>query len=276
MSHGEGPQNESELGIRLSEELKDESKGSIEDQKKRNHHTVAKRFLAKNPQQGEENRALHEGFIELRGMARDGAASWKDHGPRNIRGPAEEFAVNEVADPSKAQADGRSDNDAVRYGPERHPLGPAEQPPCDGTAYETAVKGHAAMPDRNDFEWAAEEIPHVMILIEENVSQPCPCDETYEDVEEEGIHPGSFEADGPGALLSWDQEIRGEKSQHVHQAVPSHMERADGHQVGIDVRIRNHFQSPLIRCAAGFYPYALISIWGKLSTKALISSLTRR
>jgi len=51
---------------------------------------------------------------------------------------------------------------------------------------------------------------------------------------------GPFEADGPGALLPQDQEIGGEKSQHIHQAIPSHLERADSKKIRIDVRIGNH------------------------------------
>jgi hypothetical protein len=108
------------------------------------------------------------------------------------------------------------------------------------------------MPDCNDFEGVAEEAHKVMILVEEDVSQPRPCDKTYEDVEHEGIHPGPFEADGLGALLSWDQKIGGEKSQHIHEAVPSHLKRADSKNIRMDIRVRNHKDDPPLRFSSIF------------------------
>jgi hypothetical protein len=240
LSHGQSFQNESELSVRFSEKFKRESKYSIEKKKKGNHHPIRKRFLAKEPQQSEKDSPFHEGFIQLGWVTRERSAPGENHCPGNVCDPAVEFGVNEVADPAEAKADGSRHNDAVCYSPEGQFLSLAKPPPCNNTAYKAAVKGHAAVPDGDDFEGMAEIIGPVGILVEKHIAEACTCHEADGQLEDQILNKGSCEPDRPYSLLAPDEIVPCDESEAVHDAVPSNMKWADSNQVRIDARVRNH------------------------------------
>ena len=173
MPHGQEPQNEPEVGVRLPEKFDEETKDPVEKQEQGDHHAVRKSPFPEHPEKYKKNRPFHEGLVQLGRMAGKGAGAGKDHGPRHIRGPPVELAVNEVADSSQAQADGRCDHGAVRHGPKGHFVSSREQPAGKDTAYKPAVKGQAPLPHRNDFEGPAEKIRQVMVLVKENLLNLC-------------------------------------------------------------------------------------------------------
>jgi len=240
LSHGQRSQYESQLKVGFSEKLQEKSECPIEDQEKSCNHTVAKTLLAKEPQQGEENRPLHEGLVKLRRMAREGAAIWKNHPPRKLCDPAVEFTVNKICDPPQAKTDRRGDNHPVSNSPKWKGLAPAKPPSGNHGADQAAVKGHAAVPDGNDFQGITNKIRQIHVLVKKDVSQPGSGNKSNGKVKDEILDQTGREAYGAALFLPLDEKIGGEKAQHVHQAVPSYLERADFENIRIDVWIGNH------------------------------------
>ena len=79
-------------------------------------------------EQDKQHQPLEEGLIELARMPRLGAGAGKDHPPRQVGRPAPQFAIDEVAQPAEAQADGRRrDQDVAGQQNRQSPAAAEEQ-----------------------------------------------------------------------------------------------------------------------------------------------------
>jgi len=83
-------------------------------------------------------------------MARLSSPVWENHRPGNVCYPSVQFAINKISDPPKAQADRHGNARKVCNIPEVPALLVARNPRGNEDTDESAVKRHAALPDREN------------------------------------------------------------------------------------------------------------------------------
>src|SRR5262245_42298774 len=89
-------------------------------------------------------------------MPRHVSAFRKHHGPGDVRRPAVQFTVYEIADPAEAESYGSSSRDEVGNF-QKLPASPAaDVPRRQGHSHEPAVERHAALPDCEDGHGSAQ------------------------------------------------------------------------------------------------------------------------
>src|SRR5579864_6234099 len=79
------------------------------------------------------------------------------HAPRRVSHLAPQLAIHEVGESAEEQSDRRNDGDQIGNFEEVELVAPAKQPKRDRDAGKPAVKRHAALPDRNEADWIAQE-----------------------------------------------------------------------------------------------------------------------
>ena len=95
----------------------------------------------------------------------------KDHGPGQcgLCGPAPEFAINKISQSARRKAKGHQRCDEIRYTKKFNPTSPRKKSHCGDHPQHAAVKGHAALPDRQNFLGMLQVITR---LIKQYVAQP--------------------------------------------------------------------------------------------------------
>src|SRR4051812_29651279 len=89
-------------------------------------------------------------------MPRDDSALRKNHRPRNITGPAEQFSIDEVADAPETESDRGGGGAKVRNLPKIPTFLTGHVPRGQNHADESAMKRHAALPNGHDGERLAD------------------------------------------------------------------------------------------------------------------------
>ena len=112
-------------------------------------------------QHQEQEDAFQAGLVELARMARYLVrihVRGKDHGPRHggrVGGAAEQFAVDEVRQAAEEYADRRGATHDIGQVQEIYLLLAGEKEHRQQHAEQAAMEGHAAFPDRQDFQRVA-------------------------------------------------------------------------------------------------------------------------
>ncbi len=167
-------------------------------------------------------------------MARHRAAVGEDHAPGDIGRPAEEFAVDEVADPAQAQTDGEGGDIDIGALPEIDPVFAAEQPAADDQQETGPVEGHSPLPGGENLQGVAEVVGWI---VKQDVAQTA-AEDHRQDQDQVKVFKMHFQLRKlPAADLVTHQEVAGGEAEHVHQAVPADLQwtEADGDRVeGVD------------------------------------------
>ena len=96
----------------------------------------------------EKRHAFQSGLVKLAGVARQGTAARKNHGPGQVRGDAPpKLAVNKVGEPPESQTNRHGAADVIADVPLIYFFCPREQNDGDDHAQQAAMKGHAALGD---------------------------------------------------------------------------------------------------------------------------------
>src|SRR5215213_7740293 len=96
-----------------------------------------------------------------------------DHGPRHVRRLAPQFAVNEVTDTTRADADRWQRHRKIEYVDHRLAATAREQDERDGDADEATMERHAAFPDAKGAERLCED---ALGAIEQHPAEAPACD----------------------------------------------------------------------------------------------------
>jgi len=139
-------------------------------------------------------------------MARQRAAVGKNHCPRNIARPAEQLAVDEIADAAEPEPNGHGHHVEVGGLPEAEAMVAAVQQAGDDDAQAPPVKGHAALPGGENLQGVAQVVGR---LIEQDVAEPAAGDDTDDQVEVEVVEPFGHLPPAKAGELAADQKVGG-------------------------------------------------------------------
>ena len=180
-----------------------------------------------------EGDQVSRGFIQLHRVLRDIIYPRKDEAPGDIRGPAQDFGIEDIAQPDQSPGQGCWHCHAVQ-----HPhqwlvrVFASVNPERDKDSDCTAVAGQAAFPDGGDQPWVGEVIPR---LVEEDMSQARADYGAEEQVDQAGVQVRfvlAFHAVHP----LHDEEAYEEPRRH-EQTVPAERDGADPQEFGACVPI---------------------------------------
>ena len=162
----------------------------------------------------------------------------KAHGPGDIGRTAIELGVDEIGDAAEEQADGRGNGEQVADLPVVGP-GVKARPQDHGQHHtdETAVEGHAAIPDRDPGHRVAQIALRLPLqTVEQHRSQPPPGDHPDDDPEEQVVD--RTRGDGFGARQARpDPKIAQHQTGDVSERIPADRDRADADQNRVDLRV---------------------------------------
>ena len=194
------------------------------------------------PQAGEEENKIGDGFVKLSRMARyDVAVVGEDEAPGYVSRPADDFGVHEVAQPDKARRDGSGDGNVVQYAHQVHLHPPDVEPKCQDKSERAAVTRQAgvacvapavggAADGEEHLDGVTEEIGW---LIEEAVAEPCADKDADEAIEEEGVE--LFARNALAAVETGYDEVGQHESDSPAERIPAQAEVADvqGDEIGV-------------------------------------------
>src|SRR5262245_65259661 len=102
-------------------------------------------------------------------MSRHGTAFGKNHAPRDIRWPAEQFTIDEVADPAEPQSDWCCSAHQVGDFEKIPTFFASDVPRCQDHSQKTTVERHTALPNLED----GKRIPNITAqIVEQHVAEP--------------------------------------------------------------------------------------------------------
>ena len=107
-------------------------------------------------------------------MARGRAAGRKYHGPSDIGRPAPQFAVDEICNAAKKQADGHDSTNEIKQAEYGDVAGAGKQDHGEKHAQESTVEGHAAIPYLQSPNWVGD---HCTQIVKQDVSNATACND---------------------------------------------------------------------------------------------------
>src|SRR6185369_2385773 len=105
LAHGKESEEGAEMGIGLAEELHDEAEQAVTGHKGPAGHTGGGRSSCCKTNDQKQQQTLQKRLVELRRMPRHTSTTREDDSPGDIRLPAVQLAIDEVADPAQTQSD---------------------------------------------------------------------------------------------------------------------------------------------------------------------------
>ncbi len=238
MPHREGAENEPEVLVRLAEEFHHEAAQPVAGDEAPKDGARGRRPPPDPPQNDEQQEALERRLVQLRRMPALGSAAGENHAPFDVRRSAVEFPVDEVADPAEPQADRRGGRGQVGYRIDRDTAPPAEPPQRDDCSDETAVEGHAAFPDRDDFRWMFKVV--VGEIVEERIAESPAHKDPHRRVHDHVVDLIFGQRQSLRGRFGFDEKIRRRQPDQVHEPVPAELQRAEPEKNRVDVRIGDH------------------------------------
>jgi hypothetical protein len=172
--------------------------------------------------------------VELRGVQRHAV---HDHRPGHVGRLAPQLAVDEVADSAGADADRRQRRGEVEHVGDALAAAAGEHRERDEHARESAVEGHAALPDAQQAERVIED---AFGAVEQDPAESPAEDHADRAVEDQVVDLGRRPR-GPrlrGAAAR--QPPRGQEAHEVHEPVPADLQRPERQGDGIGLRIDEH------------------------------------
>src|SRR5204863_2406374 len=131
-----------------------------------------------------QHESFEQSFIKLRWVARHGPTLRKDHCPRDRGRPAEQFAIDEITDAAEPEPDRCYGTAEVRNFPEIPAL-LSGNPDCrQNHSNETAVKRHAALPDRENRKRLANISAEV---VEQHIPEAAADHDAKDEIEEQVV-----------------------------------------------------------------------------------------
>ena len=170
-------------------------------------------------------------------MAGDRAATGEDHAPGQVCGPPEEFAVDEIAQPSQTKANGDGDDVEVDPAPEVDLVAAGKEPAAHDHREAGPVKAHSSLPGGQNLQGVAQVIGQV---VEQDIPQAAADNDRENQDQIEVFKMGGQVPAVVAADLLLDQEIAGRKAQDIHQSVPADLQGAHGEDDRVDVREGDH------------------------------------
>ena len=165
----------------------------------------------------------------------------EDHGPRDIGRASPKLAVDEIAEASGGEADRDQGRGEIANIQEAFVIFPCKQPQGEEHAEKTAVKGHAALPDIEQTPRRCEE---GVELIEQHRADPPAHDHAQGAIEDQTFHLLGGPA-GTGAAGAIQAQAPGRKeTEHIHQPIPTHMQRAEAEKNRVDFGVGDHGRGP--------------------------------
>ncbi len=233
LAHRHQPEQKTDLRIGLPELLDHHPQHPIGNQKQGENAAVRPSSpllpgpALHRPQQRKQDQPLEQGLVELGGVARHRAAVGEDHAPGDVGRPAEQFTVDEIADPAQAQTDGDRGDIDIGALPEIDPIAAAEQPAADDQQQTGAVERHPPLPGGEDLQGVAEVVARI---VEQDVAQAA-AEDHRQDQDQVEVFEMLFQLRVVAAAdLSADEEVAGGEADDVHQAVPADLQRAEGEE----------------------------------------------
>ncbi len=245
LAHGDKGKKKTELLVRLAEEFHKNADQGIADQKKSQERTRRPLFFPERPEHQKKDHPFQKTFIELGRVAGQRPSAGKNHGPRHVRNPAVELAVDEVAKPAATEPDGRGDYINIRCPQKRKTGVMTEQQTADQKADQGAMKRHAALPGGKDFEGM---LPIIGKIIKQRISQTGADHQADDQGDVQVIEMfGKFFIAGFGNLF-FDQKKGGRKAYDIHQAIPADLQGAEMNDNRIDMGIGQHLSVGCMNC----------------------------
>ena len=155
-------------------------------------------------------------------MARIGSGMGKDDAPGGRGDLAPELAVDEIADAAEKESRRNERRDEVGNVDEALLSGPAEIEEGQGQADGSAVEGHAAVPETQDFRRISQIDGQI---VEDDVAQSAAQHAAQHGEGHKIIHIPWLPAEAGGPLSA--QEPAEQEAHHVHETVPADRKAAD-------------------------------------------------
>ena len=188
----------------------------------------------------------------------------KHHGPGRVRGPAPQFAVDEIAEAAGAQADGHHRHGEIRHREVAFAEFTGQQPEGEQHAQGAAVEAHAAGPDGEQPERVVQELAEV---IEQHIADPATQDHAQRHIEHQvaDLIGGPAAVRPPGAP---DQQApAADEADQVHQAVPVNLQGTQRYRHRVDLG-KLHANTPSARPRNGPRQFSINSTPITISTAA--------
>ena len=177
LPHGEAGHDEAEERIGLAEYLADDPGDAVTDEEEPGDGARPPGqppHMHSDRQDREQKDALEDRLVELARVARLRPAVREHHRPGNIAGPAVQLAVDEICDTAQKEADRHLRADRIGDGEQVDFHNAGVEDHDNQHPKEPAVKGHAPLPDHQNFSRIGEVIAR---LIEQHVAKPAAHDD---------------------------------------------------------------------------------------------------
>lgn len=174
LPHGQHA-DKTNLGVWLTKELNHNPEAPVAKQEKAEHGAGGVGTILGPPEDHEQQHPLQEELIELGGVSGVGTAARKDHGPGQVAFPAKEFGVDEIANPTQAQADGNGHHIDVRRLPEIEFSGLTKQKTTQDNPDQGPMKRHPPLPGSDDFGRVVKVIGKI---VKQDIAEPATQNQT--------------------------------------------------------------------------------------------------
>ena len=182
----------------------------------------------------EDDKALKQRLVELGRMVHD-PRSGEVNADGQIRRGTIELAVHEVRAAAEEESHGNGTRDEIGKREEGHVVYARVDETGDDNANKPAVKGHAAIRNREDLERMRKV---VSISIEEAISETRADDDAKRAVADEDKRVVGAEAQLPMLGIEVHDEARANEARDVGEPVPADAQRADAEKDRVDGMIQ--------------------------------------